>query len=118
MATPNPLTSEKKLIDKFVREGAEASSMRPACLKKWGWSFCLNQIVEGRWTFSAKLVPPGRSSNEKDWHRLGRVVSLVYAATGHDADAGMPEPLTPLEQTPPNATHYWMWPVVEGAPAA
>lgn len=106
--------SPKKAIEEFVRQGQEAPLLSPACLTRWGWSHCLNQ-ADGNWIFSAKLHPPGRSSTENDWNRVGRTVALVYEATGYDPAAGEPTLLTPLEETPPNATHYWMWPVKEPA---
>jgi hypothetical protein len=77
-------------------------------LYKWGWGFGLNRIPDAKiWLFSAKLYPFGRSSIDKDWERLGRVVQYVYNATGPTGEA--PEPDTPMKTTPPNATHYWTW---------
>lgn len=109
-------TPEEKTIERFVREGRTAPSLRPAMLKKWGWTFGLNCGGPLGWTFSAKLYPPGRGSDPKDWERLGRVVALVSGATGYCGPE--PEPLTPFETTPPNATHYWAWRVPSTAPGA
>ncbi len=84
---PNKPRTESEIIARFVLAGRKASAYKPACIAKWGWSFCLNQSIPGHWTFSAKL-PPGRSSARKDWERLGRVVGLVYDATGHARSPG------------------------------
>ena len=100
-------TPEQKTIERFVREGRAAPSGRPAMLKKWGWTWGLNRAPPLGWMFSAKLYPPGRGSDSKDWERLGRVVALVSEATGYCGPE--PEPLTPFETTPPGATHYWVW---------
>lgn len=58
-----------------------------------------------QWIFSACLHPRGRSSDEKDWLFLGQVVAQI----GAPIDSCR----TPLETTPPNDVHYWIW--TEGA---
>ena len=101
-------TPETKTIERFVREGRAAPADRPAMLCKWGWTFGLNRGSPLGWMFSAKLYPPGRGSTNADWERIGRVVALVSGATGY-CGAEPPDPMTPSETTPPNATHYWAW---------
>jgi hypothetical protein len=53
------------------------------------------------WTLSARLEPPGRSSSPMDWKFLG----MMLAALRVPPDAAT----KPIENTAPNATHYWVW---------
>lgn len=83
----------------------------PFRVQACGWSLLLgihrHDGVE-HWHFSALLWPQGRSSTEDDWIRIGRVAGALAAASGHPPDVQV-DPLTPVETTPVNAVHHWVW---------
>jgi hypothetical protein len=113
---PERVVAERLIV--MAREKAMESPtcMRPTTLipvgeAAFGWSFLVDVYRHDgteHWGMSAKLVPFGRGSSEKDWQVLGSMLALVVKGSGYPATQ-MPDPLTPIETTHPNATLHWMW---------
>jgi len=58
------------------------------------------------WTLSCRLM--AKSSTEKDWGLLGRMVARFVDASGYPKDEYV-EPVVPMEEAHPEAIHYWIW---------
>jgi len=50
------------------------------------------------WILSARIQTPG--STGEDWKQLGNITAAMGAPA---------RPVTPIETTPPDAIHYWVW---------
>ena len=107
-------------VSKSIREEAKRMRMKAVEasgeLTRWyngAWEFLLSYGGEGcsLWTFSAKLFPPGRSSIQRDWDRLGRWTAAVGVPHG-EREMGK------TTETAPNAVHKWMWAEGEDKSAA
>ncbi len=60
------------------------------------------------WHVSMKLYPPGRSSIEDDWRKIGFILAELGMLTGLPREK-MPVELTPIAENDPNAPHHWSW---------
>jgi len=117
MADQERVVAERLVANARLKATTSPSCMRPTTLVPvgevaFGWSFLVDVYRHDgteHWGLSAKLVPFGRGSTEKDWRVLGSMLSLVVKGSGYPAERPMPEPLTPIETTHPNATLHWMW---------
>lgn len=108
----------ERLIAKARAKAADSlTCLRPTTLVPvgevaLGWSFQVDMYRHDgteHWGLSVKLFPFGRGSSERDWQVLGSMLALIVKSTGYPAERPMPEPLTPIETTHPNATLHWMW---------
>lgn len=62
--------------------------------------------ARGLYLLSAQLFPVGRSSTTEDWEMLGRIAA---AGVGRSDLRTEEVTLTPAQQTPPGAPHYFGW---------
>ena len=60
--------------------------------------------MDGEWTLSAKLYPPGRSSTEKDWAFLGQFIGGMNIPA-REVAAGAAR----IEKMVATETIYWIW---------
>ena len=80
-------------------------SAEPRFERLYGWQVGLSKGVVGdldQWHFSAILIPKGRSSTNKDWTRLGKMVGFVEKTAGL-----ITEPQT--IKADPNAVQHFVW---------
>ena len=83
-----------------------------------GWSVKLSLMIQpdGKrlWNGSAKLHPPGRSSTDQDWIRLGEIVVLSGAPpSAHDLVKSQISKVVDA-----SAAHHWYWTEVDSEPDA
>lgn len=96
-----PLTAEEIEALRTLRR--DAASM-PSATAVRGWLFALAGVPDGEktiFTLSARLFPV-RSTDEGDWRALGACACALGAPA---------KPVTPIEETPPEATFVWRWSV-------
>ncbi len=106
--TDNSGAIERRQIEAMVARAEETPDKTQSTIIQ-GWSFVLSfGALLGQWQLSARLHPPGRSSESCDWKALGWLVARFTEATGLP-QGEEPKLLTPFETTPPTSTHYWIW---------